>query len=334
MIRETKIVHGVDDLGRPMDLNDRTLDATAAVAYWNGQIVPTASLALPIFDAGFIQGLTVAEQLRTFGGKLFRLEDHLRRLQHSLEIVGVDPGVSMSDLAEVVQDLAQRNHRLLDPDDDLAVAIWVTPGPYAKYASLAPPGPNVCCHMHPLDFYSWSDRYEAGERLVTSQYRQVSPQNWPPELKCRSRMHYYLADKEAREKEPGARALLLDLDGFVCEASTANVLCFLQDEGIVAPRQEKTLPGISISVLRELAESLQISFTHRDLTPAEFAQADEILLCSTSPCVLSVVRLDGQPIGDGRPGPTYRRLLSAWSNLVELNIMEQAQRFSSREMLF
>ena len=178
------------------------LDPNVAVAYWNGQIVATGSLSLPIFDAGFIQGLTVAEQLRTFDGKLFRLEDHLRRLQHSLEIVGVDPGVSMSELALVVQNLAQCNCRLLEPDDDLAVAIWVTPGPYPKYASIAPAGPNVCCHMHPLDFCSWSARYEAGERLVTSQYRQVSTQSWPAELKCRSRMHYYLADKEAREKEP------------------------------------------------------------------------------------------------------------------------------------
>ena len=306
--------------------NDETL------AYWNGQLVPTASLAVPVFDAGFIQGLTVAEQLRTFGGRVFRLDDHLKRLMRSLEIVGVDPGLSRSQFADVVHDMVDRNHGLLDDGDDMGVALWVTPGPYKKFESITRPGPNVCCHTHPLDFHSWVDQYETGVRLVTSNFRQVSTENWPAELKCRSRMHYYLADKEAREIDPGARALLLDLEGFVCEASTANILAFNKNEGLVAPLREKILPGISMSVLKELAGKLEIPFVNRNITPGEFAEADEILLCSTSPCVLPVLTLDGESVGLGTPGATYRKLLDAWSELVGIQIVEQATKFSARAL--
>ncbi|MEM7315834.1 MAG: aminotransferase class IV, partial [Planctomycetota bacterium] len=100
-------------------MTDRIVDnqTDGTLAYWNGQLVPTASLAVPVFDAGFIQGLTVAEQLRTFGGKIFRIDEHLNRLLRSLEIVGVDPGLNQSQFADVIHDMVQRNHTLLDDGD-------------------------------------------------------------------------------------------------------------------------------------------------------------------------------------------------------------------------
>jgi branched-subunit amino acid aminotransferase/4-amino-4-deoxychorismate lyase len=85
-----------------------------------------------------------------------------------------------------------------------------------------------------------------------------------------------------------------------------------------------------MSVLRELAAGLGIPFIHRDLDPAQFAAADEILLCSTSPCMLPVVALDKRPVGSGRPGPVYRRLLAAWGELVGMDIPTQARQFAGR----
>ncbi|HEY6564517.1 MAG TPA: aminotransferase class IV, partial [Pirellulaceae bacterium] len=163
-------------------------------------------------------------------------------------------------------------------------------------------------------------------RLVISETRQVSPRKWPPELKCRRRMHYYLAAREARARDPAARALLLDLDGFVSEASTANVFAYIQDEGFVSPLRSKILPGVTLDVLRDLAGDLGWTFRERDLLPADLCAADEVLLCSTSPCLLPVVSLDGQPIGHGRPGPAFHRLLRAFGNGVGVDIAEQARR--------
>ena len=77
------------------------------IAYINGRRLPLSQLGVSVFDGGFVQGVTVAEQLRTFGGRLFRLEMHLARLARSLTIVGIDPGVSLADLGQIAGDKTQ-----------------------------------------------------------------------------------------------------------------------------------------------------------------------------------------------------------------------------------
>src|SRR5262245_14958109 len=220
--------------------------------YQNGRWIPLSQAAVSVFDGGFIQGVTVAEQLRTFGGKLFRLEEHLARLAHSLEIIGVDPGVSLAEIGQIAGELVERNRKLLDPADDQQATIFVTPGISSTYAAIAPQrGPTVCVHTQPLAFGQWASKYQTGDSLVVSDVMQIPDRCWPPELKCRSRMHYYLADKDAREREPGARALLLDERGLVTEASTANVLAYFRDRGLVSPPKERILPGVTVAVLEE-----------------------------------------------------------------------------------
>jgi branched-subunit amino acid aminotransferase/4-amino-4-deoxychorismate lyase len=143
-------------------------------------------------------------------------------------------------------------------------------------------------------------------------------------------MHYYLADQEAVRRQPGARAVLLDQQGFIGEASTANVVAYYADRGIVTPRIDGVLPGISQQVLFELADEAGLSHTEADLLPAEFAAADELFITSTSICLQPIVRVDGKAIGDAFPGPIYRRLLAAWSEKVGVDIAGQARQFATR----
>lgn len=299
---------------------------TGWTAVRNGAFIPAAELQLPASDAGFVLGVTVAEQIRTFGGELFCLDAHLDRLARSLQIIDLTPSASRADLVDWAQQLVRANHRLLPSGSDLGLCIFVTPGDYPTMVRISR-GPVVGMHVYPLPFDQWAGKYQTGQRLTVTRTRQVPENCWPAELKCRSRMHYYLADQEARRADPESRALLLDQDGFVCEASTANVAIFVEGEGIVAPRQEKTLPGISVATLADLARELELPVRYRDLTVAEVAAAQEVMLCSTSICVLPVSHLDGQPIGDGQPGPVFGRLLSAWSERVGLDIAAQARRF-------
>jgi branched-subunit amino acid aminotransferase/4-amino-4-deoxychorismate lyase len=299
------------------------------VAFLNGRFVPAAEAVVPVHDAGFLLGATVSEQLRTFGGKLFRLDEHLDRLRHSLAIVGVDPGCSQTDFAEAAAELARRNHALLADGDDLGLTIFVTPGPYATYVPVGGP-PLVGMHTYELPFALWADLYERGQSLRLTEVRQVPGECWPPELKCRSRMHYFLADRRARAIEPGARAALLDMEGNVVEASTANVVLLDREGGLVSPPRESILPGISVAVLGDLADRLGVPMAHRDVRPADLAAAAEVYLTSTSPCLLPVTRFEGRPIGDGKPGPVFARLLAAWSERVGLDIAAQARRFARR----
>ncbi len=300
------------------------------VAYLNGQLVAAARVSIPLDDAGFVLGATVTERLRTFGGKLFRVDEHLARLFRSLRIVDVDPGLSESEFSGVCRDLATRNHALLDQGDDLGLAILVSPGPYASFARSGAGEPLVCIYTYPVPFEFWAERYEQGEALVIPRVRQVSPRAWPRALKCRSRMHYFLADRQAEKDDPGARALLVDEDGAVTETTTASLLIHQAGRGLISPPGEKILPGISVAVVAELARSLDIPFGERDLRPEDVAAADEVMLASTSSCLLPVVRLDRKPIGSGRPGAVYRRLLSAWSRMVGVDIAAQAARFARR----
>lgn len=300
------------------------------VAFINGQFVPASAARVSVQDAGFMLGITVAEQLRTFRGRLFRLDQHVQRLANSLEIVGLALALDFDQLKTAAQELASRNHALLAKGDDLGLSMFVTPGTYATFTAGAPSEPFVCMHTYPVPFRLFANSYHGGESLVIPAVRQVPAACWPVNLKCRSRMHYYLADKQARETEKGSRALLLDTDGNVSEASTASVFIYREGHGLTAPPEEKILPGISLSVVKELASSLGHACEHRELSPSDVASADEVMLCSTSPCLLPVVRVEQRPIADGQPGPVFRRLLEAWTSLVGLDIEAQARQFASR----
>ena len=294
-------------------------------AYFCGAWMPLQDAQIPLSDVGFGLGVTVVERLRTFAGRPFRVEEHLKRLHRSLEIVGWNAATIVEEVRGAVAAFPDVNAELMAPGDDWYIAIFVTPGD-----SPAATQPRIGVHGGPLPFAGWADKFETGVDVVITDVRQTPANCWPPELKCRSRMHYYLADQEAARRQPGARAVLLDQQGFIGEASTANVVAYFADRGIVTPRIDGVLPGISQQVLFELADEARLSHTEADLLPAEFAAADELFITSTSICLQPIVRVDAQPIGDGRPGPIYRQLLEAWSKKVGVDIAGQARQFAVR----
>jgi branched-subunit amino acid aminotransferase/4-amino-4-deoxychorismate lyase len=144
-------------------------------------------------------------------------------------------------------------------------------------------------------------------------------------------MHYYLADIAAHKQDPQARAILLDRHGHVAETATANVLAYRRGEGLVSPPRETILPGLSLMFARELSELLGIGFVERDLEIEDLLSAEEVLLTSTPNCLLPVSRVNGKPIGDGRPGQVFQRLIAAWNEALGLDIVAQARKFARRE---
>lgn len=292
-----------------------------AAAYLNGEWIDDAEIAIPVGDLGFTMGVTVTERLRTFNHQAFRQAEHLRRMHRSLEIIGLQADSLCEEIDAAINALVERNRAQFREGDDWAIVAFATPG-----SGL---GPTRCVHGFPLSFVDWADQYERGVRLHVSDFRQTPATCWPPELKCRSRMHYYLADLQARDIEPGARALVLDQDGYVGEASTANVLAYRSGEGLVSPRMEKVLPGVSVAVVQELAQHLNVPFVERDLTVEEFMAADEAMLCGTSVCTVPVVSCNGRAIAGGTPGAVYRDILAGWNELVGLDVAAQARQRAS-----
>jgi len=263
--------------------------------------------------------------MRTFGGKLFRLDDHLHRLERSLESVDWDAEAICRQVGNACNGFLHRNPSLVGSDDDWSVVVFITPG-HSRDASQ----PTVCVHGHPLPFRDWAGAYETGVEAVVVEIRQVPSECWPAELKCRSRMHYYLADRQADSKSPGAKAILLDNEGYVGEGSTANVVAYFAGRGLVTPCRSKVLPGVSQQVLFELADSLGIPHREEDLTPEQLGTADEAFFTSTSICLQPIVRFNGRPLAEENPGPIFNQLIAAWSKLVGVEIREQAKQLATR----
>ena len=291
------------------------------MAYCNGRWMEESTLTISLTDQGFLLGATITERLRTFSQQLFRLEDHLARLRRSLEIISAETWLDFDQLAEVAQQVVDRNSRTMPSGHDQGLCIFVTPGPI----NTQQPEPTLVIHSYPLPFQQWADLYRQGQSLVIVSQRQVPSNCWPIELKCRSRMHYYLADLEAQRQDPRSRALVLDQQGHVAEASTANILAFFATEGVVSPRGDHILPGVSRQVVKELVESLGMRFIERDIIVDELKEADELILCSTSSCLLPVSKIDGRAVGTQCPGEVFDRLIGKWSELVKVDIMEQAR---------
>src|SRR6185437_1355100 len=300
--------------------------------YLNGHFVPASQAHLAIWDAGIVQGATVTEMTRTFRKQPFRLGDHLDRLFRALHDTGMDIGLSQAELTDISLELLDHNGRLLADDAELGLVHFVTAGEYAVYAIGRPPRttPTICIHTFALPFALWADKLKRGTHLITPSIRQVPPQCWPSSMKCRSRMHYYLAEKEVHGSDPQASALLLDLAGNVTETSTGNFL--MVERGIlVAPPLDTTLPGISRATVIELAGELGMPFVERAISVSVAQSANEAFLSSTSYCLMPITKINNVPIGDGRPGVVYRRLLSVWSERVGLDIEGQILAFATKD---
>lgn len=301
------------------------INARGPISWADGVFRPGGEPSLPVGDAGFVLGATVTEQLRTFHGRLFLPDEHQARLQDSLDVLGLDPGRPLAEIFAAAAEVAARNHALGPTDDDLGVVVFVTPGDLpAQHGGRGGP-PRTVVHSFPLAFRLWAAAYADGMPLRSVATRQVPQACWPVQAKVRSRLHYFLADREAHAAEPGARAVLCHEDGRVSETSTANIV-IVTNGGIVAPPPADALPGVSLRFARRLAESIGIPWSERSLSLADLAAADEVLLTSTPNCILPATRLDGRPIGAGRPGPVHARLLAAWSDHVGLDIGGQARR--------
>jgi branched-subunit amino acid aminotransferase/4-amino-4-deoxychorismate lyase len=141
-----------------------------------------------------------------------------------------------------------------------------------------------------------------------------------PRIKQRSRLHWWLADREAHDREPGAIALLLGLDGHVTETAGANFLAIL-DGVVCSPPRRTILEGISLRVVEGLCGELGIAFAERPLSREACLGASEALLTSTPYCVAGVAGLDGQALA--WPGPVLGRLLALWGEKVGVDIARQ-----------
>lgn len=289
--------------------------AAEHVAWLNGRYVPLAQASLSIFDAGVTSGASVTERLRTFRHEPFLLDEHVARLAASAEAAFVPLRLPPDEVAALTREVVARNATMIAAEDDLAVSVFATAGTDRE--------PTLCIHAAPIPAIQYADGYDRGLALVTPLTRALPADSLSPHIKTRNRLHWHIADAQAGRVEAGAKALLLDADGFVTENATGNLFVVTPDgRRILTPRRSTTLDGISRAFAVTL---LPRAVEEADLRADEVAAASEAFVTSSVYCVQPVTRLNGVRM---EVGPVYRKLLRDWSDRVGVDIAAQMRRMA------
>jgi len=268
------------------------------MVFLNGRFLPLEQAMVPVLDRGFIFGDGVYELIPVYSRAPFRMDEHLARLERSLGAVGIRNPHSRDQWREIVTGLVAQQ-----PWEDQGVYLQVTRG-VAKRDHAFPAGvePTVFAMSNPL-VNPPLELVEKGASAVSA-----VDNRW---LRCDIKSISLIGNVLLRQVSAaaGAAETILFRDGMLTEASASNV--FVAKNGLLLspPKSNLILPGITYDVVVEIAGDLKIPVEFRDVREGEVRAADEIWLSSSSKEILAVVELDGRPVGDGKPGPLFRR---AW----------------------
>lgn len=266
-------------------------------------------IGIGLNDIGFRQSVVAVERLRTYNGRVLQLASHLVRYRRTLDFLGIDLCVERETFAPIISELIHRNQIWCDQERDFGITLLATPGESAS-------SPTSIIHLNPLDHSKIRQQRTSGQPLVVTAVKQPARECWPRDIKVRCRLHYYLADREARQFAGGAIGVLIDHDGSVTETSVANLAVVVKGE-IISPPSEQVLPGITQALVQRLAMETGISWRNEIIYPAELRAADEVILMGTDGGIWFANRVDGQPIHDQQPGEVYKQLLTSFDRYVE-----------------
>jgi branched-chain amino acid aminotransferase len=290
--------------------------------YHNGKWLPQSQVKPDPNDRGVTLGDQVVDVERTFGGKGFRIKEHIDRLYKSLKHVRIEIGISPAEMIEITEEGISRNWPLLGEKSDLSITQLVTRGQSRDRAWTAGP-PNVYVKFRENNLENWAHYYTEGVHGVITKVRSYEPDTIDPKVKHLSRMNMTLAELEANDVDPGAWPILSDKGGNLTEGSGYNVF-IVSGEGLRTPTDRAALAGISRSMVMDLAMHLKMPCHEEDLQPYDMYTADEVFFTSTPFSILPVTQVDRRNIGDGNPGPVTQQLLAAWSDVVGMDMIGQA----------
>ena len=295
-------------------------------AYFNGEWVPYKEVRISPDDRGFMVADVVFDIGRTFNGVPFVLDRHIDRLYRSLKYLRIDCGLTPGEMMSLCEEGVRRNEEHLESVGDFSINPFVTRGAQAGRIGDAGPA-TVCISIKPVAFASFAHFYTEGAHGVIARTRSYSSQVMDPKVKHHSRLNFVQAELEVSDVDPNAQPILLDDSGNLSEGIGYNV--FLVKDGVLkTPTDRSILQGISRGVLIELAKRLDIPFSEEDLQPYDLYTADEVFFSRTSPRIVPVSRVDNRAVGEGCPGPITRQLISAHSEMVGVDIVDQAMHYA------
>jgi len=293
------------------------------IVYLNGAFVPESEAKVSVLDSGFNAGDGVYDVTRTFAHQPFRLRDHTARLFRSLRYTRIDCGLSIEQMEQATLAVLERNRPTLAKDEDVAIWQVVSRGMRSSRGNHSLGKATVAIYCISIGFEEFARDYLDGVKLIIPSTRRIPPQCLEPKAKINNKMNHNMAIFEARQVDPHAIPLMLDLDGNISESNAHNFFLVL-DGKLCTPLNKNVLDGITKHVVHELAANLEIEVVEGNFTAYDAYNAEEAFLASTSPTILPVQSINGVRPTQEIPGPMTRRLIQAWNELVGLDIVDQA----------
>lgn len=289
--------------------SEQLLSYEDRIGFFAGQWVPHAEIRVGVDDIGFRQGVTAVERLRTYQGRIFALEAHLRRWQWSTSKLGIEPLPSMQATEAYLQELLQRNRELVARELEIGITMFATPG------TGDGSGPTFGFHLNRLNHEKIDLHRQRGQAIVVTDVRQPPSASWPRSIKSRARIHYYLADAFAAQYRVDSLGVLIDDDGSITETSTSNI-AIVRAGQIFSPPADRVLAGVTQLMIELLAKDESLAWTKAPVSVSQLVDADEVLLMGTDGGIWFANSVSNHPIGNEQPGEVFLTLRTLFDRLV------------------
>jgi branched-chain amino acid aminotransferase len=278
--------------------------------YMNGTLVDSAEATVSVFDHGLLYGDGIFEGIRLYKGCVFKLDEHLERLEKSAKAILLKLPWTRDELAEAVCEACRANNLV-----DGYIRLIVTRGVGTLGLShLSCKDPQLIIIADKITLYP-EEYYTDGLRIITSPTRRINPAALAPMVKSLNYLNNILAKADANQAGC-LEAIMLNDQGYVAECTGDNIFIRHGDSWFTPPTAAGALKGITRGAVLELMEGLGMSCEEVNLTRYDIWTADEMFLTGTAAEVIPVVEVDSRTIGDGSPGSRTHQLLESFHSLV------------------
>jgi D-alanine transaminase len=274
---------------------------TVPIVYLNGDYLPLDEAKVSVLDRGFLFGDGVYEVIPVYGGKPFRLAEHLERLDNSLAGIRMTSPLSAGQWADLFG-------RLIQGDHDQSIYLQITRGaaPKRDHAFPKDTPPTVFAMCSPI-----APIPASGARAVT-----VPDIRWDW---CHIKAVTLLANVLLRQQavDQGCAEAILIRDGQAIEGAASNLFAVIDGVLTTPPKGNRILPGITRDLAVELARANAVPYQERDIAADELTRAEEVWVTSSTREILPIVELDGRSVGNGTPGPMWTRMNRLYQEFKE-----------------
>ncbi len=276
--------------------------------YIDGAFYAEADAKISVFDHGLLYGDGIFEGIRFYNGRVFKLEEHIDRLYDSARAILLTIPMTKAEMSEAVLQSCRENALR---DGYVRLVVTRGKGDLGLNPKLCPRA-SVIIIAASIKLYP-EELYQNGLDVVTCSTRRMTPGALSPAIKSLNYLNNILAKLETGSAGEG---LMLNEQGYVAECTGDNIFVLKGNKLITPPISSGALNGITRAVVFQIAAELGYSLTEPDVTRYDIFTADECFLTGTAAEIIPVVKLDGRPIGDGKPGCLTAKFIARYRELT------------------